>query len=131
MFHKIRGKSVSDLKVKTTRNKPIHVEGDLVQVMEYMVKLHTDIYLMADMFFFYSIHFFHTISRNICSTAVNHIANIKVDTIFNAFKEIYIYYMKHGLHITTIHADREFTPLQSIIYKHIPVVPRINITSAN
>ena len=55
----------------------------------------------------------------------------KVDTIFKAFKEIYISYMKHGFHITTIHADREFSPLQAMIYKHMPGGARINLTSAN
>ena len=53
--HNIWGKSVPNLEVKTTRNKPIPVAGDLVHVPEELVKLHKDINLMADMFFVNSI----------------------------------------------------------------------------
>ena len=89
--HNIWVNSVPDLKVKTTRKKPIPVAGDLVQVPEYLVTLHKDIYLMADMLFVNSIPFFLSLRRKICFKAVNHISNRKVETIFKSFKEIYMY----------------------------------------
>ena len=39
--------------------------------------------------------------------------------------------MKRGFHITTLHADGEFSPLQVMVYKHVLGGPRINITIAN
>ena len=83
------------------------------------------------MFFVYSYPFFLSLSRKICFTVINHIANRKVDTTFKAFKEIYSYYMKRGFHITSIHPDGEFTPLQAMVYMHMPGRSHINLTSAN
>ena len=83
------------------------------------------------MFFVNTITLFLTIIRKICFTAVNYLSKIKLETIFKAFKEIYNYYMKSRFHITTIHADGEFSPLQAMIYKNIPGGPSINFTSSN
>ena len=102
--HNIWGKSFPYFKRNTTRNKPIPVSGDLVQVLEELAKLHRNIYLTADMLFVNSTLFFITPNRKIYFTAIN-ISNIKVKTILKAFKEIYIYYTKRGFHITNIHPD--------------------------
>ena len=100
------GKSIPDLKGKTTRKKPIPVAGYLVQVPEELSKFHKYIYLTADMFFVNVVPLFITLIRKILFTAINHLSNRKLKTIFKAFKEIYIYYMKHGFHIKNLHADR-------------------------
>ena len=63
--HNIWGKRVSALEGNTTRKKKIHVAGNLVQVPKYLVRLHKDIYLTADMFFVNSIRFFLTLIRKI------------------------------------------------------------------
>ena len=86
------------------------MEGDLVKVPEELVKLHTGIYLKADLLFVNSTPFFITLSRNIFFTHVNHITNRKVETIFKAFKEIYSYNTNLGFHTTTIHAYGEPPP---------------------
>ena len=65
MAHNIWGKSVPDLKVKTTRKKPNPTEGDLVQVSEELVKLHKDIYFTVDLFFVNGIPLFLTLIRKI------------------------------------------------------------------
>ena len=129
--HNIWGNSVPDLKVKTTRNKTIPVSGYLVQIQEDMVNLHKDIYLTTYMLFINSIPFFLDLSRKKGFTAVNYIDNRKVETIFKDFKEIYSYYMKCEFHITTLHVDGEFSPLQYMIYEHIPVGKKINIIREN
>ena len=128
--HNIWRKIVPALKVNTTRKKHIPVTDDLVQLPEYLVKLHKDIYFTVDMLFVNGIPFIIILSRKILSTAVNHLSNRKLETIFKAFKDIYRYYMKCGFHITTSHSDGEFAPLQAMLYEHIPGGPSINITSA-
>ena len=108
MDHNIWGKSVTYFKGKTTRKKHIPMADDLVQVPEEMVKLHRDIYLAEDLLFVNSIPLFINLSRKICFTSVNHLPHMKLDTILKDFKDIYSYCMKHGFHITTIHADGYF-----------------------
>ena len=63
--HKILGKSVPALKGNTNRKKPIPVAGDLVQVLEDLVKIHKYIYLTADLLFVNGIPLFITLIRNI------------------------------------------------------------------
>ena len=128
--HSIWGKSAPYLKLKTTKKKPIPVAGDLIQVLKELVKLHKDIYLMEDLFFVNSIPFFLNLSRKIFFSSVKHLANRELNSTFKAFKEIYIYYMKRGFHITTLNLDGEFSQLQAMVYENIPGGPRINITSA-
>jgi hypothetical protein len=82
--------------------------------MEFM-KLHKEVFLTTDIFFVNKIPFFLTLSRKICFTAVNHLADRTVPHIFKAFKEMYQYYLQPGFHIKTVHADGEFTPLKPLI----------------
>ena len=84
--HNILGKSVPEFKGKTTRKKPVPEEGDLIQVPEELVKLYEDLYLTENLLFVNIIPFFLALIREICFTAVNHLANKKVETIFKAFK---------------------------------------------
>ena len=95
------------------------------------MELHKDIYLTADLLFVNGTPFFLVLSRKICFTDVNHIANRKVETIFKALKEIYSYYTKRGFHITTLHAYGEFAPLKAMVYEYMAGGARINLTSAN
>ena len=92
------------------------MEADLLQVPEELVKLYGDIYLTAYLLFVNSIPFFIALIKKICFTSVNNLSNKKLETIFNAFKEIYIYYTKRGFHIKTLHAYEEISPIQAMIY---------------
>jgi hypothetical protein len=84
----IWGKNISALKGKTTRKKSIPVARDCVKVPTELLKLHKEAFLTADKFFVNKIPFFLTLSRKICFTAVNHLANRIVPKIFKPFKEI-------------------------------------------
>ena len=110
---KIYGKDIAALKGKTTRRKPSPVARDFVKVPKELLKLHKEVFLTADIFFVNKIPFFLTLSRVICFTTVNHLANRTVDVIFKAFKEIYQYYLHRGFRITTVHADGEFCTAQA------------------
>jgi hypothetical protein len=125
---KIWGKSIAALKGETTRSKMNPVARDYVKVPKELLKLHKEVF-MTDIFFVKKIHFFLTLSRKICFTAVNHLADRTVPQIFKAFKEMYQYYLQRGFHITTVHADCEFAPLKTLI-ESIPGGPMFNLTSA-
>jgi hypothetical protein len=127
---KICGKNIATLKGKTTRSKTHPVAGGYVKVPKELLKLHKEVFLTTDIFFMNKIPFFLTLSRNICFTAVNHLADRTVPQIFKAFKEIYQYYLHRGFHITTVHADGEFAPLKNLI-EVMPGGPMVNLASAN
>ena len=106
------------------------VKRNLVKVPKELMKLHKDIYFTADIFFVNKIPFFLTLSRKIMFTAVNHLANRTVPQIFNAFKEIFTYYLQCGFRTTTIGMDGEFAPLKPLILA-MPGGPHVNLASAN
>ena len=111
----LREEHISALKGKTTRTKSVPVSRDYVKVPLEMLKLHYEVFLTADIFFVNKIPFFLTLSRKICFTAVNHLANRTIPHIFKAFKEIYSYYLQRGFQITVLHVDSEFAPLKILI----------------
>jgi hypothetical protein len=126
----IWGKDISALKGKTTREKYIPVARDYAKVSTELMKLHSEVFLTADIFFVNEIRFFLTLSRKICFTAVNHLANRTVPTFFAAFKEICQYYLQRGFRITILHADGEFAPLKTLI-DSMPSGPVVNLVSTN
>ena len=127
---KIWGKNIAALKGNTTRRKSNTVARDSVNIPMDLLKLHKEVFLTRDVFFVNKIPLLLTLSRKICFTAVNHLANRTVPQIFSAFKEIYQYYMHSGFCITTVHSDGEFAPLQALVAS-LPCGPMINLASAN
>jgi hypothetical protein len=124
------GKNIAALKGKTTRSKTHPVARDYVKVPKELLKLHKEVFMTTDIFFVNKIPFFLTLSRKICFTAVNHLADRTVPQIFKDFKEMYQYYLQCGFHIMTVHADGEFAPLKTLI-EAIPGGPMVNLASAN
>jgi hypothetical protein len=106
------------------------VAKDFVKVPKDLLKLHRDVTLTADIFFVNKIPFFLTLSRKISFTAVNHLSDRTTKTIFKAYEEIHKFYLNRGFHITKIHVDNEFAPLQVLI-QSMPGGPKVNLTSAN
>jgi hypothetical protein len=106
------------------------VARDYVKVPKELLKLHREVFLTTDIFFVNKIPFFLTLSRKICFTAVNHLADRTVTQIFKAFKEMYQYYLQRGFHITTVHADDEFAPFKTLI-EAMPGGPMVNLASTN
>jgi hypothetical protein len=109
----IWGKNIAALKGKTARSKMHPLARDYVKVPKELLKLHKEVFLTTDIFFVNKIPFSLTLSRKICFTAVNHLAERSVPQIFKDFKEMYQYYLQPGFHITTVHADGEFSPLKT------------------
>ena len=95
-----------------------------------LLKLHKEVFLTLDVLFVNKISFLLTLSQRICFTAVNHLAKRTVPQIFVAFMEIYQYYMHSGFHITTVHSDGEFSPLQDLVAA-LPGGHVINLESDN
>jgi hypothetical protein len=101
-----------------------------VKVLRAILKLHRYITLAANIFFVNKIPFFWTYSRKICFTAVNHLADRTINTIFKAYQEMHTFYLKRRFRITTLNVDGEFAPLQVSI-QSMPSGARVNLTSAS
>jgi hypothetical protein len=127
---KIFGKSVAALKGKTTRTRPIPVARDFVKIPKEILQLHREVFLTADIFFVNKIAFFLTYSRKICFTSVCHLNSRHVPKIFDAFKQIYQYYLQRGFRISTVHVDGEFEALKPLI-EALPGGPQVNLAAAN
>ena len=125
------GKDISALKGKTTRRKPVPVQGNIMKVPKDFMRLHQDVFLTLDIFFVTAQNpFLLTLSRKIDFTSATHLANRKLETIYAAFKEVYQFYRHRGFRIETVHCDGEFQPLGKLI-ESLPKEPRVNLTSAN
>jgi hypothetical protein len=49
------------------------------------------------------------------------LANQKLESVYNAFKEIYAYYRRRGFKIATVNADGEFEPLAALLTQKLPI----------
>jgi hypothetical protein len=126
----IWGKNIAALKGKTTWSKMIPVARDYVKVPLELMKLHKEVFLTTDIFFVNKNPFFLALSCNITFTAVTHLVDRTVPQKFKVFKEIHQYYLQRGFHITVVHANGEFAPLEPLI-ESIPGGPVVNLASAN
>ena len=130
ILHAIWGGNIAALKGKTTRKKPILVTGYIVIITNELIKLHKYLFMTAGIFFLNGIPFFISLSFNITFTVVIHPADRKSIVIFKTFKEIYMYYLKCGFQITTLHVDGKFAPLQALMHE-IPGGGRFELASAS
>ena len=128
--NQIWGKDIAALKGKTIRTRPVPVVADFVKVPKELLSLHREVFLTVDIFFVNQIPFFLTLSRKICFTSVNHLANRKTATVFAAFRDMYQFYMQRGFRITTVHADGEFQALKQLI-ESLPGGPTVNLAASN
>ena len=99
------------LKGNTNRKIPIHVEGDIVKTPKELIKLHKYVFMTSYILFLNGITFFIFLSHKIM---IHLSVRISV-TLFKYFMEIYMYYMKCGFQITTLHVYGEFAPLPALI----------------
>ena len=84
--------------------------------------------MAVDTFFLNKIPFFVSLSHVIHFTAVNHLPNRKIDSIFKAFKETHACFLHHGFYIETVLTDGEFKLLR-LLTEAIPHGPRVNLSA--
>ena len=77
-----------------------------------------------------NIPFLITLIRKIIFTATSHLFTNKSRDILKSFWHIYVFCLKCGFKITTVHTDGEFAPEREIIVE-MSSGPMVNLTSAN
>ena len=63
-------------------------------------------------------------------TGVRHLPGRSKKQIFQAFKELFRFYICHGFRIKTVRSDGKFAPLKPMI-EGIPRGPYVNVAAAN
>ena len=71
-----------------------------------------------------------TLSRKIDFTAKIHLPTKTVRDIFKSFYRIYVFYLKRGFKIMTVHIDGEIDPVQELIAE-MSSGPMVNLKSSN
>ena len=127
---KIWGTNIAALKGKTARAKPVMVKTDIIQIPVQIRSLHRIVTLLIDIVFVNKIPFLITLSRSIIFTTVTHLSNRKIETIFKAFRSIFLYDLERGFQVMTVMANGEFAPLEEFLYS-LPGTPRLNLSAAN
>ena len=51
IVYKIWGKNIVALKGNTTKNKPIHLAGHIVKIPKELIKIHKEVFIVAEKFF--------------------------------------------------------------------------------
>ena len=111
----IWGKDISALKGKSVQGKHTTVASDRIKITKEIANLKKIVFLTADIFFVNGIPFFISLSRKIDFIWVSHLKGRTEAIIFDAFKDIFMFYLQQGFRIQTVHADGEFGALKDLI----------------
>ncbi len=128
--YKIWGLSVAALKGKMVCKKPEPVKTETIHIPKEICELHKEATLMIDIFFYYSIPFFITLSQVLYFTMVMHLPDRSLGQIFKALNGIFYYYLQQGFRVTFIMGDGEFASLKQFT-NLLMGAPCLNLTSAN
>ena len=102
-------------KVKAIKKIPTQLAVGVITITKELIKINKDVFMKAEILFVNVIPFFISLIHNTTFTTVRNIEYRKSITIFKAFNEIHMYYLKYIFQITNLHVDGEFAPLQALI----------------
>ena len=115
---KIYCTNLGSLKGKTATRKGITVASQITGVPPVIKQKYKNVTLCIDLLFVNKIPFLLMISRRLHFGSVENLNNRQVPTIRKGLHKVLAQYKRRGFHITAIHTDPEFEPLQAVI-EHI------------
>ena len=123
--HHIYGRDLANIRGKTTRRKPEHVQIDYVQIPRDFVKMHKYVTLAADVMFVNGLPFLVTSSRGISLVTIEYLPSRTAKRLVHTLRRVFRIYGTGGYVIQTTLMDIEFEKLK-------PMLPEIalNITAA-
>ena len=128
--YNIWGKDVKALVGKGTKQPIKHVDDHKFKIPRELEKLQNSVLIVMDILFVNGIPFFLSLSRKIYFTGVSHLPGRSKKHIFQYFKELFRFYIRHVFLITTVHSDGKFAPLKPMI-EGMPGLPYVNVSAAN
>ena len=111
----IWGKNVKSMVGKGTKKLTKHVDDHKFKIPRELEKLKKSVLIIIDILFVNEIPFFLSLSRQIYFTGLSHLPDRSKKQIFQDFKELFIFYIRHGFRITTVHSNGKFAPLKPMI----------------
>ena len=128
--YNVWGNNVKDVEGKGTKKPTKHVDDHKFKIPRELEKLKKSVLIVMYILFVNGIPFFLSLSRKIYFTGVSHLPGRSKKQIFRAFKELFIFYIRYGFRITTVHSDGNFAPFKPMI-EGMPGGPYFNVTAAN
>ena len=108
---KIFGADIPSMKGKITRQKPIPVVQDMIDIPQELRITQMSVTLCVDVMHVSSLTFLTTISRNLYYRSAQHIKTTSKAEFMKAFKTLFMMYHNAGFIIKNINADNAFRPL--------------------
>jgi hypothetical protein len=123
--HHIYGHDLANVRGKTTRGKPEHVQIEYVQIPWDFVKMHKYMTLAVDVMFVNGLSFLVTSSRGISLVRIEYLPSRTVKRLVHTLRRVFRKYRTGGYVIQTTLMDMEFEKLK-------PMLPEIalNTTTA-
>ena len=137
--NKIRGKSIAELKGKSTKRKAKMARGDMkCEVQKAIMDAYGEIHLDINIMYMNKVTYFTVISQNIrCIHCMSIKGQVK-HQVLDALKKIIKLYKKRGFLVKSMFGDNEFRPLEDWLTKkkidikkcdakaHVPMIERTN-----
>ncbi len=124
---KIFGVDIPSMKGKVTRQKPIPVMEDIIEIPQELRMTQMNVTLCVDVMHVNSLTFLTTISRNLYYRSAQHIKTTSKDELLKALETLFSMYHNAGFRVKTINADNAFRPLMEEVSKYNI---KMNFTSA-
>jgi hypothetical protein len=108
LAEQIFGPYVGTVKGKTTRQKPLPIVDQHIQIPEELISVHADITLAIDGLTINSLKFLSTISRNMYYCTVHYMPTTEAKNYQTTLKEVCGVYCQGGFQVTDILCDNKF-----------------------
>jgi hypothetical protein len=111
--HTIYGHDLTNIRGKTVRRKPEHVEENYIEIPKELLSLHQNVALVADVMFVNSVPFLVLASRNINLITIQHTPKQTASKLGYLLQHIVNVYAKAGFNIRMILVmDNEFEKIR-------------------
>ena len=114
--HKIFGPDLANIRGKTVRRKPRHVNTELVDIPQALVDNKKNITLVADVMFINGVPFLVSSSRNMMLTTIEHAPDRKAPKLGYLIHRIMNTYACAGFNVHTILMDNEFEKIKDHVH---------------
>ena len=108
LAQKAFGPDVGSIKGKTTRNRPLPAQSNVIEIPPELLRINEDIVLSIDGLSVNSLKFLTTVSHDVFYRTSQYISDAIAQNYEDCMQEVYDIYKQGGFTVTEIHCDNEF-----------------------